>query len=486
MKTSIKQTAWISGLILLAASAMAQPAPIPSAVQQSTGLNGAVTAMTVYDGKLVIAGHFTEADGIPCNGLVTWDGTSFGTIPGTPDFGTHIPGGNRINTLLQSENSLYVGGNFPTLEIGTSIVTVGHIIRYTGTAWERMLTNTTHPAARATNAPVKCLVFHEGKLYVGGDFTTVDVNGDDIAVGNLATFNWNSTPLWDAVGTSGLSGNSKAAEALTLWNDRVLVVGRFEAGDGVQSRNMVIYDEVLGFITINTGAFTGQVGRARSVAIQDGKVYVGGDYNNIGQNNLFGLNAYDGTNWLDLNADIGMDRRALYACDEGYVWVGGQLEEPGSNVNNLFIYDVANDDVLPFSDDYWGVDGIVNAMVEYNGELYIAGEFDILMGSGGHPDSPFSNIFKVSGYCLNLGIDDMENTNQVKVFPNPARGFVTVTNIQYGSNLIVTDMAGKQVYSATVDESQTTISTANLKNGVYIIRIENNSAVVNKKFVVNK
>ncbi len=397
MRNKLHKTVWISVLIFLTATcAMAQLAPIPGAVQQSTGLNGAITAMAVYDDKLVIGGHFTEADGMLCKGLVTWDGTAFDTIPGTP---SGLSGFNRINTLLQAENSLYVGGDFPTLDFGSGPESTGHIVRYTGTDWERMLTNTTHASAAATSGPVKCLVFHEDKLYVGGDFTTVDVNGDDVAVGNLATYDWNSTPLWDVVGTSGLSGNSQAAEAMTLWDDKVLIVGRFEAADGIDSRNMVVYDEVLGFISINTGSFTGQIGRARSVAIQDGKVYVGGDYNNIGQNNLFGLNAYDGTDWLGLNADIGIDRRTLYACDEDYIWVGGNIEEFGSDVNNLFVYDVANDEVLPFSDDYWGVDGIVNAIVEFEGELYVAGEFDNLMGSNGQSDISFNNIFKVSNFC---------------------------------------------------------------------------------------
>ncbi|MCF8256232.1 MAG: T9SS type A sorting domain-containing protein [Flavobacteriales bacterium] len=357
--------------------------------------------------------------------------------------------------------------------------------RYDGMGWSRMV-STPSTLYGATNGPVKSLVFHEGKLYVGGDFTTVDVNAG-IPVGQLATYNWNSTPEWEAVGTSGLSGNSVSAEAMTLWNDRVLIAGRFEAADGVDSRNMVIYDEVAGFISINTGSFTGQIGRARCLAIQDGKVYAGGDYSNIGLNNLFGLNAYDGTDWLDLNAEVGIDRRALYACDEDHVWVGGHLEELGADVNNLFIYDVVNDNVLPFSDDYWGVSGIVNAIVEYDGELYIAGEFDMLMGSNGHPDAAFDNIFKVNGFCgTAVGVVGAESMDDIEVFPNPANGPVTVSNIREGSTLTVTDMMGKAVRTSAVVGTQATIATEGFAKGVYLIRIENSGSAVNRKLVVNR
>ncbi|MDZ7846416.1 MAG: T9SS type A sorting domain-containing protein [Owenweeksia sp.] len=488
MKAYLHHSIWTIGFILLAVtSALAQLMPNPSAVQQSTGLNGAVTAMTVYDGKLVIAGNFTDADGMPCKGLVTWNGTAFDTIPGTPGFRTHISGGNRINTLLQAENSLYVGGNFPTLDTDSGFASVGHIIRYTGAGWQRMLTNTTHPAARAASGPVKSLVFHEDKLYVGGDFTTVDVNGDNIQAGHLATYDWNSTPLWKAVGTDGLSGNSASAEAMTLWNNRVLVAGRFEAGDSIPSRNMVIYDEVLGFISINTGTFTAQVGRARCLAIQNGKVYVGGDFNNIGQNNLFGLNAYDGTNWLNLNADIGIDRRALYACDEDYVWVGGQLDGLGASVNNLYVYDVMNDSVLPFSSNYWGVDGIVNAMVEYNGELYIAGEFNYLQGSNGHADMAFKNILKVSGFCGSLtGINEVNSESGLRLYPNPANNFVTIDNIPKSSKLMVFDISGKVVYSFFTKTESTTINTSDFVNGIYILTIMENTGTTVKKLIISR
>src|SRR5690606_24424795 len=126
---------------------------------------------------------FTEADGMPCKGLVTWDGTSFDTLPGTPTFIESTSSVNRIYTLLQSENSLYVGGSFQNIETGTGIENFGNMARYDGTGWSRLV-STPSTLFGATNGLVKSLVFHEGKLYVGGNFSMVDVNAG-IPAGHL-------------------------------------------------------------------------------------------------------------------------------------------------------------------------------------------------------------------------------------------------------------------------------------------------------------
>lgn len=470
--------------LLTSLTVKAQLTPNPSAVQQSSGINGPITALAVYDGKLIIGGTFTSADGIPCRGLVTWDGTNFDTLPGTPTFIESTNSANRIYTLHQGENSLYVGGSFQNIQTGTGIENFGNMARYNGTSWSRLV-STPSTLYGATNGAVKSLVFHEGKLYVGGDFTTVDVNAA-VTAGHLATYNWNSTPLWQAVGSTGLSGNSATAEVMTLWNNRVLIAGRFESGDGVLSRNMVIYDEAQGFITINTGSFTGQVGRARCLAIQDGKVYIGGDYNNVGLNNLLGLNAYDGSNWLNLNADIGFDRRALYACNQNYIWVGGNLEELGADVNNLFIYDVVNNTVLPFSTNYWGVDGIVNAMAEYNGELYIAGEFDHLQGSNGQPDIAFKNIFKVSNFCAtSVGINTETKSNDIQVYPNPAADklHLRLENNTAIRQLSIQNLTGQQLYTTCISGEKALIDISQLPYGIYYISLQNENEKTIQKFV---
>ena len=85
-----------------------------------------------------------------------------------------------------------------------------------------------------------------------------------------------------------------------------------------------------------------------------------------------------------------------------------------------------------------------------------------------------------------VGITDNYLNDLIKMYPNPANDFVTISNVPIGSKVMVTDINGKLVYSSETNNEQTTISTTNFVNGVYIIQIQNNSAVANKKLVVNR
>src|SRR5690606_24067291 len=46
----------------------------PLAGPSGAGMNGAVRALTVYDGDLIAAGSFTTAGGVTVNGVARWDG----------------------------------------------------------------------------------------------------------------------------------------------------------------------------------------------------------------------------------------------------------------------------------------------------------------------------------------------------------------------------------------------------------------------------
>ncbi len=496
MKKQSYKILWIFGYFFLnALSSLAQPIPTPSAVQQSTGINGAVTAMTVYNDKLIIAGSFTQADGIPCDGLIVWDGTSYDTLPGTPAFGTTIS--NSIYAMLQYGNSLYVGGKFQALTTNLGSISFGNIIRYNGAGqWLQLGTNTSHPAFAATNGPVRSLHNHDGELFIGGDFTMVDINGSNISAGHIATFDIN-TKGWDSVGlgSMGLKGNSATVHAMTSYknqasiNAQLVIAGRFENADNTTSRNVVIWDKVLGYNTINTGSFTSQIGSVHCIDTIGGKLYAGGDYNNIGMNNYFGLNAYDGSVWTSLNANIGIDRRVLFSCNNDYIWVGGNIADLGSpKIQNVFIYDVAKDSVIPFSNTYTGVDGIVNAMTEYKGELYIAGDFNNLLGNGTSSNIAYNNIFKVSGYCNNntTTVNEVKSKTDIQIFPNPIKNLINITNIPSGSKLKIMSIEGKLAYNSFTENEQTTINTSDFTNGIYILQIENNIEIVSRKIVVNK
>jgi len=119
----------------------------------------------------------------------------------------------------------------------------------------------------------------------------------------------------------------------------------------------------------------------------------------------------------------------------------------------------------------------------------------------GNPASDFSNEPQPNGGRVNLGcygntaeaskspVAEAIGENTLAswtIFPNPAKESITISQLPSGATIIITDIAGKRVYSAVTENEQTTINTAHLENGVYIIQVTNNGAVTNRKFVVNK
>ena len=62
----------------------------------------------VYNGELIASGNFTEAGGVPANGIASWDGTSWAPL------GSGLGGGDGANGMIVEDGDLIVGGEFNT------------------------------------------------------------------------------------------------------------------------------------------------------------------------------------------------------------------------------------------------------------------------------------------------------------------------------------------------------------------------------------
>ncbi len=80
-------------------------------------------------------------------------------------------------------------------------------------------------------------------------------------------------------------------------------------------------------------------------------------------------------------------------------------------------------------------------------------------------------------------IADVENNN-VSVYPNPADNVINVNANSNISNVEVFTIAGQKVGDFTANSTNTAISTSNLTNGLYLMKIHTDNGVINKKFSV--
>lgn len=75
--------------------------------------------------------------------------------------------------------------------------------------------------------------------------------------------------------------------------------------------------------------------------------------------------------------------------------------------------------------------------------------------------------------------------HELAVYPNPAKGAVTIGNLPIGSNVSVADIGGRVIHRSTTNRRQTTINTEKFANGVYIIQVEGDGATMSRKLIVD-
>lgn len=87
------------------------------------------------------------------------------------------------------------------------------------------------------------------------------------------------------------------------------------------------------------------------------------------------------------------------------------------------------------------------------------------------------------------GLGGVSKINHLSIYPNPTRGNITVDlpqNFTGNYNLNVYSISGAQVYSTLISKSDNRINLYNLKDGLYIIRVEHEGEVYSQKIQLRK
>jgi hypothetical protein len=173
---------------------------------------GHVADMCVYDGELVVVGDSMVDRGAYIDNVYwvrSWDGSSWMSLSGWS---------GSPSSLAVMDDTLYLGG-----------ADIPYLQAWTGSAWESRST-----AAFATpdvDGTINCMVSHNGKLVVAGDFNFID--GD--TCNNIAT--WNRTSF--APITTGLTGGTYGwVRALECFGERLIVAGDFDHAGSVEANNV--------------------------------------------------------------------------------------------------------------------------------------------------------------------------------------------------------------------------------------------------------
>jgi hypothetical protein len=228
--------------------------------------NGPVNALALSGGQLYLGGNFTQVGGQATSGLAAVTSTTGAVQSWAP----RVSGG-VVAALAVNGGSIFVGGNFTSLA-GTARPFLGRVSLSTGA-----LDSTFAPTV---SARVRSLVVSGdgARLYVGGDFATINGSTAAKSIASLSTSTGALTTGFNAGATS--SGAEPPAVALYLDGGNLLaaVAG---SGGGCAS---------LSASTGKTQWSKQANGNMQAVTAMGGTVYCGGHFS--GSGSFDGLTRY--------------------------------------------------------------------------------------------------------------------------------------------------------------------------------------------------
>ena len=306
----------------LAALALLAAAPAQAAWQAAPTWQGSTDAFInalarQSTGQLVIGGAFDTASGQPRTRLARLN------ADGTLDtaFTAHINAGASVYRLLvQSDDSIFVGGGFTALN-GVPRASLGRLL-----ADGTLDTAFAPPATLSGGGVAAMAVQADGKLLIGGDFVTVDGNPTHARLARLnVDGSFDST--FPDLQINGMVRN------ITLDGSDILIAGEFTEVDGT-TRNRIARLSSAGALDNSFNPDANATVYTAILETGSGGILTGGSFANIGgatKSRLALLNVSSGadTPTFTLGVTTGSSVNRLVALGGGNVLAAGSFTSFG-------------------------------------------------------------------------------------------------------------------------------------------------------------
>jgi uncharacterized delta-60 repeat protein len=289
-----------------------------------TGANNSTASIAIQsDGKILVGGYFTAWNGTSINRIVRLnsDGTRDTTF--TTNNGTGASG-SVDSIAIQPDGKILVVGSFLAWN-GTS---VGRIVRLNSDG-----TNSETSSSFANNTVYSIAIQSDGKIVIGGSFTTWNVT----TVGRIVRLNSNGTldtTFTTNTGTGAASTNNTVDSIAIQSDGKILVGGSFTTWNGTTVNRIVrLNSDGTRDTAFTTNTGTGTDNSIRSIAIQsDGKILVGGSFttwNGTTVGRIVRLNS-DGTRDTDFTTNTGTGANSVVSSNSIAIQSDGKIVVCGS------------------------------------------------------------------------------------------------------------------------------------------------------------
>jgi len=421
------------------------------------GVDRKVEALTVYRDQLIVAGSFSSAGGVERKGIAAWDGSTWS--------------GLGLDSLAQwdryrvSFNALGVYDS--QLIVAQCATDTGRILAWDGSNWSIL-----GSAFEASGhfEEINALGVYANQLIVAGRFTEVD----DVLVNNIAA--WDGSK-WSAL-KGGVSGHDYTSiHNVTVYDNRLIVSGSPDRdnfggakwhfisawdgsnwsafiGVGMNVEAMTIFDNKLvvggdlgavygtdSLIRCNIAAWDGvawsSLGKVRkqssydypfvqTLTVYHNSLIAGGWFDFAPDGSpAAGIASWNRTNWSSLGEGRGLNHWifALTIYNKRLIAGGRFFAADGEPANNIAAWDGSSWSSLGL-----GVHGYISAFATYNGKLIVAGYFDT---AGNEPANNIAAWDGASWSSLGPGPGILSAYYHLAVYDNQ----LMVTNKIVGENM---------------------------------------------------
>ncbi len=442
--------------------------PFLSPCQNWQGL-GTGTSIEVYclytdttTNALNAGGQF-NIGGVPYLGIAKWNGIVWDSIgSGLPCF--------PLFDIIRYKNEIYVaGGNGGGINKwnGSSWVSVGSGLNIIGT--------------------VSPIAYHfsiyNSELYVGGGFDTAG----NVPANSLAK--WNDTTWTDVHSLPCYDITQNGINSIIMYQGEMYASGYF---DGIG--NDIVKWDGTAWQTVG-GGIQGVMDLAAiyDMAIYNNELYVAGTFTTFEGNVGNLIQKWNGTSWSDVGGGMegitlgGAEIHKLIVFHNKLYAMGLFSQAGGIPASNIASWDGTNWCSLgsTFIGEIYG--GAV-----YNDTLYIGGDFATIDGNS------LNHIVKWTGgnyvdTCghINVGVNEIETSDEVNIYPNPATNQLIVNSEQLlVKEIKIYNVLGEMILndpetSSGQNDKSVKIDVSGLANGMYFIKLEFENTSISKKFIKN-
>jgi hypothetical protein len=417
----------------------------------SVGFNENQTdGLCVFNNELYACGGMLHSGATVLNSVTKWDGSNWQPMANGSYFGAPV-------TFAAHNNELFAGGRYHYMY---GFPDTRCIAKWDGTSWFNLDSGITD------YSDVAAMTSYNGSLYVGGDFQ----HANNIYMRCIAK--WDSA--WHPIGV-GLSGGLSQIYSMAVYNNELYVGGYFSSIDGVTAYDMAKFN----------GTTWSQVGYGANgdvicmyVDTNTNRLYAAGNFDMMDSVICQSNTAYfDGSSWHSIgNATTLWPRAITVYKNKVYVGLTNRFPQVGADTLNNIAY---------WDGTYWqnpgsGANCSVFALTVFNDELVVGGCFDTIGGN------PINRIAAWVDTTTSVQ-QDSEPTTQITIFPNPVKDELIISSSMFVENknaqLKIFDVYGKEVLAQTLTTPNCKLRTANLKQGVYFVKVTTDRGGVVRKFV---